>query len=548
MHLGRVSRRSALRLKGVLALLVALLLVVAACGSANSVQSGSGKSGMDSSHPFGGDLATEGTPQRGGILRYGMDREPVSMDPAVPGYQIADYSVYDPLFRMNPSGDVTPYLAESMTTDDNGTTWTLKLRPGVMFQDNTPLDADAVIFNVARQQQMTRSPGNVYAKWVRTMTAVDPLTVRFVLNQPVGVFVNAFALRSNDGTLGLIASPTAIRKWGADYGRHPVGAGPFSFVDWVPDSKIDVTRFDGYWQRDKGMPYLDGIQFRPVPDTEAAYASVSNGDLDVLICSYQTEILRGSNNKDLKTYYYPGNGGEYFYFNFTKAPFDDLRMRQALIAALDPKAMSATQYNGFMDPAQGPFSADSPFFDADAATQYPTYDQARAKQLVADYVEDGGDPNFTLSTANNPTRTQFAQFVQAQMKAVGVDVKLDLQDLGTFSSKVVQGGNFQLSTWVSGWPTPFPSLVQLLHTGGSGNYGRYSNPQVDALLDDAVATTDKARQLADYQQVQAIAGKDLAIGWYSRAYTGMLTRDNVKGIVLDIPTGAQMWANAWMSH
>ncbi len=97
------------------------------------------------------------------------------------------------------------------------------------------------------------------------------------------------------------------------------------------------------------MPYLDGIQFRPVPDTEAAYASVSNGDLDVLICSYQTEILRGSNNKDLRTYYYPGNGGEYFYFNFTKAPFDDLRMRQALVAALDPKAMSVTQYNGFMD-------------------------------------------------------------------------------------------------------------------------------------------------------------------------------------------------------
>ncbi|GAA4859733.1 ABC transporter substrate-binding protein [Pseudonocardia benzenivorans] len=540
--------RPVVRTRAVLALLVAVVLVTAACGASNTVRSGSSTSGMDASHPFGGDPATEGTPQRGGILRYGMDREPVSMDPTVPGYQIADYAVYDPLFRMNASGDVQPYLAESMTTADGGTTWVLTLRPGVKFQDETPLDADAVIFNVQRQQQIARSPGNVYAKWVKSMTAVDPLTVRFVLTQPVGVFVNAFALRSNDGTLGLMASPTAVKKWGADYGRHPVGAGPFSFVDWVPDSKIDVTRFADYWQKDKGMPYLDGIQFRPVPDTEAAYASISNGDLDVLICSYQTEILRGSNNKDLTTYYNPGNGGEYFYFNFTRAPFNDPRMREALLAALDPKAMSATQYSGFMDPAQTPFSADSPFYDAATAERYPTYDPAKAKQLIADYVKDGGDPNFTLSTANNPTRTQFAQFVQAQLKAVGVEVKLDLQDLGTFSSTVVQGGNFQLSTWVSGWPTPFPSLVQLLHTGGSGNYGRYSNPQVDSLLDDAVATTDKARQTADYKQVEAIAGKDLAIGWYSRAYTGMLTRKNVKGIVLDIPTGPQMWAGAWMSH
>ncbi|GAA3082831.1 hypothetical protein GCM10010464_53630 [Pseudonocardia yunnanensis] len=111
----------------------------------------------------------------------------------------------------------------------------------------------------------------------------------------------------------------------------------------------------------------------------------------------------------------------------------------------------------------------------------------------------------------------------------------------------MQGGDFQLTTWVSEWPTPFPSLVQLLHTGGSGNYGKYSNPQVDALLDDAVATTDKDRQVQDYKQVEDIAGKDLAIGWYSRAYTGLLTRTNVKGIVLDVPTGPQMWAYAWLS-
>ncbi|GAA3079337.1 ABC transporter substrate-binding protein [Pseudonocardia yunnanensis] len=539
------SRRHCL----VWSLLACAALLVAACGSSTGqVQAGSADAGLDSSHPFGGDLSTEGTPRPGGVVRYGMDREPVALDPVVPGSQEAIYAIYDPLMRVNEKREVVPYLAESMTTSDEGRTWVLKLRPAVQFHDGTPLDAQAVIFNLERQQQTVRSPGNVYARQIETMTALDDLTVQFILHEPSGSFVNAFALRSNDGTLGLMASPTAIKKWGPDYARHPVGAGPFEFVEWVPDSRIVVKKFENYWQKDKGLPYLDGVEFRPLPDTDSAYASIVNGDIDMLFCSYQTSILKASNDPELTTFYNPGNGGEFFYFNFMKAPFNDRRMREAVLAALDPKAMSATQYQGFMDPAQTPFSPDSPYYSAEAADQYPKYDPERARQLIAEYKADGGDANFMLSSANNPTRARFAEFVQAQWAAVGLDVKLDLQDLATFSSTVVQGGDFQMTTWVSGWPNPFPNLLQLLRTGGSGNYGKYSNPEVDALLLDAVNTTDDQKRIENYKEVQLIAGNDLAIGWYSRAYTGLITRNSVKGIVLDVPTGPQMWATAWLSQ
>lgn len=530
-------------------LLACAALVVAACGSpAAQVQTGSAGAGLDSSHPFGGDLSTEGTPRPGGVIRYGMDREPVALDPVVPGSQQAIYAIYDPLMRVNEKREVVPYLAQSMTTADEGRTWILSLRPGVLFHDGTPLDAEAVIFNLQRQQETVRSPGNVYALLIESMTALDELTVEFVLHEASGSFANAFALRSNDGTLGLMASPTAIEKWGPDYSRHPVGAGPFEFVEWLPDSRIVVKKFADYWQKDKGLPYLDGVEFRPLPDTDSAYASVENGDIDVLLSSYQTSILRASNNPDLTTYYYPGNGGEFFYFNFTKPPFDDRRMREAVLAALDPRAMSATQYQGFMDPAQTPFSPDSPYYSAEAAQRYPKYDPERAKQLIAEYKADGGDPNFTLSSANNPIRARFSEFVQAQWAAVGLDVRLDLQDLAAFSSTVVQGGEFQMTTWVSGWPSPFPNLLQLLRTDGSGNYGQYSNPAVDAALLQAVNTTDEQLRIEKYKEVQLIAGDDLAIGWYSRAYTGLITRNTVKGIVLDVPTGPQMWATAWLSE
>ncbi|OLT12818.1 hypothetical protein BJF78_23425 [Pseudonocardia sp. CNS-139] len=236
-------------------LLFCAVLVLAACGGPAGqvdVSAGSENAGLDSSHPFGGDLAAEGTPRPGGVIRYGMDREPVALDPVVPGSQQAIYAIYDPLMRVNEKREVVPYLAESMTTTDDGRTWVLKLRPGVLFHDGTPLDADAVLFNLKRQQDTVRSPGNVYARQIASMTAVDDLTVQIVLTEPSGSFVNAFALRSNDGSLGLMASPTAVQKWGPDYSRHPVGAGPFALVEWVPDSRIVVRKFADYWQKDKG--------------------------------------------------------------------------------------------------------------------------------------------------------------------------------------------------------------------------------------------------------------------------------------------------------
>jgi ABC-type transport system substrate-binding protein len=531
-----------------LSLLVCAVLVVVGCGSPTvQLPTGSVGAGLDASRPFGGDLSAEGTPRHGGVLRYGMDREPVALDPVVPGSQQAIYAVYDPLMRVNEKREVVPYLAQSMTTPDDGKIWTLVLRPGVLFHDGTPLDAAAVIFNLQRQQETVRSPGNVYARQIESMTAPDALTVQFVLREASGSFVDAFALRSNDGTLGLMASPTAIKKWGPDYPRHPVGAGPFELVEWVPDSRIVVKRFENYWQKDEGLPYLDGIEFRPLPDTDSAYASVENGDIDMLYCAYQASLVKSSQNPELVTYYYPSNGGEFFYFNFTKPPFDDRRMREAVLAAIDPLAMSATLYQGFMDPAQTPFAPDSRYYSVEAAQRYPRYDPARARQLIAEYRAEGGDPNFTLSSANNPIRAQFGEFVQAQWAAVGLDVRLDLQDLASFSSTVVQGGNFQMTTWVSGWPSPFPNLLQLLRTGGSGNYGKYSNPEVDRLLLDAVNTTDEQRRVENYRQVQLIAGDELAIGWYSRAYTGLITRKPVKGIVVDVPTGPQMWATAWLA-
>jgi ABC-type transport system substrate-binding protein len=502
---------------------VVCAVLLAACGAANRAVPAGALAAHD---PYGGDPATEGTPKPGGVLKLGMDREAVSFDPTVQNSNMAAMAVYDTLMKQDPQGVAQPYLAQSMESPDGGTTWRLALRPGVSFSDGTPLDANAVITNVQRHIDKAASPAHSYATQIAAMRATDPLTVEFALKAPLGDFPGVFAQPITNGSLGLIVSPAALARYGNDIGRHPVGAGPFTFVEWVPDSHITLTRNPHYWQQ--GKPYLDGLEFRPLPDTETRYASIENGDVDVDFAGYNQELVRAVANPNLRVYYGPGNAGEYLYFNFNKAPFDDRRMREALISALDLRALAASQYSGQIVSASSLFADGSPYHTQASSDAWPKFDPEKAKQLVAQYRAGGGNPDFTFKTTQ--TRRPFAEFVQAQMAAIGIKADVQIYDLAQFSSAVVQSNDFQLTTWIGAFDTPYPAVSRLLRTGGNTNYGDYSNPKVDALLDEAAGTADDAERTKAYQQVEMLAGQDLSMAWFSRSYLSTITKPEVKGV------------------
>ncbi|GAA3111404.1 ABC transporter substrate-binding protein [Pseudonocardia yunnanensis] len=531
MRVPRTVRKKSIR-PSVVALLGAVLLVlVGACGetAAAPANAPNSTSALDSSRPYGGDLAAEGTPVSGGTLTVGMQSESASLDPTVGSAREAASAIYDSLLKLDERSQPQPYLAESMTTTDDGRTWLLRLRPGVTFHDGTPLDAAAVIFNVQRHIDKKASPGHLYTESIGSMTAVDDLTVRFDLTRPNGSFPLAFALPFNQGNLGAIASPAAVKQWGDDYGRHPVGAGPFQFVEWIPDTRIVLKKFDRYWQ--PGLPYLDEVLFRPIPDTDSRSASIANGDVDLIYAGYHIEILRASEDPNLDVYYGQGGGGQYLNLNVNEAPFDDRRMREAVTRAIDLKALAATQFRGFMDEARTAFPPDSPFFSQEASDEYPAYDLDAAKRLIEEYRADGGNPDFTLSTSSASNNVALATFLQAQWAAAGLTVQLDFSDLAAFK-QVAISGKFQASTTVLGpWDGPYPSMAAMYHTGGSTNYGRYSNPEVDAALDEAEGATDADQQIAAYQRAQAIAGQDIPFVWLARGYLGTVARKNVHGVV-----------------
>ena len=512
------------RTRAVGALVAVAAVLVTGCGTARPASEDQPR--IEATNPYGGDLATEGTPRPGGTLTLGTDREIVSFDPTVQNSNQATFAVYDLLMKLTPQGTAEPYLAESMDTPDGGLTWRLTLRPGVVFSDGTDLHAEAVRINIQRHIDTVSSPAHQAAERIAEMRVVDPLNLEIRLQSPFGSFPVVFAQSITYGSLGVIISPTALQRYGDDIGRNPVGAGPFRFVEWIPDSRLVFERNPNYWQQ--GKPYLDRLEFRPLPDTESRYATIQNGDIDLIYGAYNQELVRAFQNPDLTVYYGPGNGGEYMYFNVTRPPFDDRRMREAIVRALDLDALSASQHNNQLVPANSLFDVDSEYHSDEASRAWPTHDPQRAQHLIDEYRAEGGDPDFTLKTTN--ARVSFGEFVQAQLAAVGVTVELQFYDLAQYSSQVVQSGDFDLTTTVSMFDAPYPGASRLLGTGGNNNYGRYSNPEIDALLDTAATTSDESERARAYQQVELLANQDLVVCWLSRGYLSTITKRDVRGI------------------
>jgi peptide/nickel transport system substrate-binding protein len=522
-------------------------VLIAACGANPApLNGGSGEAAIRAVNPYGDDPTAAGEPKRGGVLVLGMDREIVGFDPTVHNTNHAALAVYDTLLKLSPEGKPEPYLAESMESPDGGLTWRLRLRAGVRFSDGTPLDADAVIVNVQRHIDEVSSPGHRFTEPIASMTAVDPLTVEFRLAEPFGSFPVAFASNFASGGLGIIVSPAALERYGDDIASHPVGAGPFVLTEWVRDSHADLVRNENYWQQ--GLPYLDGLLFRPLPDTETRYASLENGDVDVIYGAYHAELVRALENPNLKVYYGPGHGGEWIYFNVERPPFDDRRMREAVVRGIDLDAMAVTQFRGRMERADSFFGSDTPYHTPEVAAAWPTYDPERAKALVAEYVADGGDPTVVYKASNTADRVAFAEFLQAQLAAIGIEMKLEFFDLAAYSTTVVASGDFDMAPIIGGpYDAPYPSAHNLLHTGARSNYGNYSNAEVDALLEQAAATTDEAERTRLYQQVALRSNQDIPVLYYSRSYLSTIAKPEVKGMVRYL-TRDTFFATTWLDR
>lgn len=528
------SNRPTLRRITAVLSLVGLATIGAACGgndpsaSTTTAPAGSATTAAGTTTPpslTNAPTSTAPAAVKGGTLTVGLDAESPGFNPTADpwangGHNVAR-AIFDPLATYDAGGKVVPYLAESITANTDATVWTIKVRSGVTFHDGEPLNAEAVRLNFAAVQASAKYKGQLAL--LASMKVVDDLTLELTMSKPWSTFPNS--LVGNIGSqVGYIAAPKMLAS--ADGGRHPIGTGPFKFVEWVPDDHLTVERNDAYWQQ---PAWLDTIIFKPIPDPTARKAAMDAGDIDLYYTGNTSEITEYQKlQKDGKFNVTIGAPSEpdCIMFNTKSAPLDDVRVRRAIVMATDmSRIFDYLDATGVKRLTHGPY-ADTSFWYT--KNNYPEFDLAGAKQLIADYTKEKGKPvSIEFAGGQSPFIVALQELYQSMWKDAGIDVKIVSRAQAENISAVV-GGKFQVILWGGiGGGDPDDDYNDF-HSGTGLNFSQFNTPEMDAALDKGRTLTDPEARKAQYAIVQQILGDNVPYLWAGTNQFGVITKPNVE--------------------
>jgi len=450
-------------------------------------------------------------------LVIGIAADPTGFDPEAVLNNTSGFvmsTVYDSLLRYKPgTTEPAPGLAERWQVSPDGLTYTFHLRHGVKFQDGTPFDAAAYVRTLDRQLKKddpdyiyNTGPVEGYIDFtfgaVKSYRAVGDDTVEFVLKQPTAPFLTSLAMVWN----GLV-SPAAAHKEGKDFRNHPVGTGPFVFRQWRQRDEIDLDANPDYWG---GKPKVDHLVFKEYPDPQAAVLALRRGDIQILgdVSTQSIPAVRGDPALELLTQ--PGLATNGVGLPTEVAPFNDVRVRQALNYAIDRDAIDKALYAGLAVPMTSPLPPSQWSFDP-ALKGYP-YDPAKAQALLQ---EAGVKPGLQVELLSynsprgyNPAGPNLAVAVQGYLKRIGIDASVRQEEIGAFFSTVRSGhypGMFLVGwTGDNGDPDNFLGALYGEANIPITNTPHFRSPELEKVLADALATTDHDKRVQLYQQAQKI--------------------------------------------
>jgi peptide/nickel transport system substrate-binding protein len=423
-----------------------------------------------------------GSQQYGGILRIIMPGSALTLgDPTIltdSSSIMAAVPALETLVNTDNSGVFHGVLATDWTIAPDGTSITFKLRKSVKFQDGTDFNAQAVKFNLDRYYQVfkTTSPINLW----NGVDVVDDYTVRVNLKSFVNTIVGTF-----DGSAGMMISPTAFQKNGADWARlNPVGTGPYQLKSFSRDVATEYTRFDGYWG---GKPYLDGIKFFAVADPTTAQLFFQSGGADVI--STSSDAITADLIK--KGYMLEKRPGPMMSLipdsKHATSPFADIKVRQAISYAIDRQGIANTLGYGLWEVANQPAAA----YQFGHIDNVPyTYDVAKAKQLMAASAYPNG---FKTSVLASTTFGRDALVViQAQLATIGITLDIKMMDMAAWNDYVNKGWDNALLWGTHGMTfTNYVSTLTLYFSSTATRYPVLARPDgLDDLINKALATPD----------------------------------------------------------
>jgi peptide/nickel transport system substrate-binding protein len=503
-----------------LSIFLVLLLLLAACGGNNS---------------NAGNANKNGEPKSGGQLIYARGSDSISLDPinVTDGESIrVTQNMFETLFQYDVNLELQPKLAESYRVSDDGLTWTLSLKQGVKFQDGTDFNADAVVFNFERWMD----PENPYHTGgdftyypflyggfkgdpnhkIEYVKAVDENTVEIKLTEKIAPFISYLAI-----PMFGISSPDAIKKYGEDYGEHPVGTGPFKFDSWAKNDKITISKNEDYYG-DK--PYIDGIIFRVIPDNSARLTALQTGEVDLVDGMNPEDAGKLEGNQNFKIIDRPSFNFGIMAMNTEIAPFDNVKVRQAINMAINKQEIVDAFYSGYAEVAKNPLPPTLWGYNDDIEDY--EYDPKEAKKLLAEAgYPDGFDTEiYTMSNARPymPQPIKVAEAIQSDLKEIGINAKIQTFEWATYLEKA-SNGEHQLALF--GWtgvmadPDNFltPNLSAANAEKPANNYAFWKNEEFTSLLDQARVTFDQDERANLYKHAQEIFHEEAP--WVPLAHT-----------------------------
>ncbi len=445
-----MTRRTRRHWWRVLAALLALGLVAAACSGSDDTSGGNGETAENAGQ--GADPDEGEAPVRGGSLTYAREAETSS--PWTPAQMICDTSchqairgIYDTLTYIGDDLEVHPYLLESFEPNETFDEWTFTAREGITFHDDTPFDADALMDHFERMRDSTLVGNALQA--ITDVEKIDEMSIRITTDTPWRTFPMYFAAQP-----GYVASPTWLQAVddGEAEATEPVGTGPFVFAEYNSGDNFRMTANPSYWLEapdGEPYPYLQEIEFVVQEEDATRRQALISGEIDI------THTDRGPDIEDLRERaadqeigiweMTTRQGVSYALINVAAdSPVADVEVRRAMAMAIDQEFRNTSRSAAVFDIANGPFSPGNTGYLED--TGYPGFDPDAAAQIVEDYEAENGPIVVSYRTTADPFNLGTVELIANDLDAVGIEVEIDQTEQGEFIQQAVLG-NFEVFTW-----------------------------------------------------------------------------------------------------
>ncbi|MEJ2804240.1 ABC transporter substrate-binding protein [Comamonadaceae bacterium PP-2] len=460
---------------------------------------------------------------RGGTLRTIVQPEPpmlmLGLNQQSPTQLVAG-KIYESLLTWSPDMQPRPGLAKAWNVSADGKVYTFELQPGVKWHDGKPFGADDVVFSVDKFLRSEHPRARVMInQFVESVKALSPSKVEIRLKEPFAPFLKAFVSDNMPMVPKHIYEGTDFKSNPAN--QTPIGTGPFKFKEWKKGSHILLTRNADYWQA--GKPYLDEIVFHVIPDAASRAVAFERGDVQV-VSANDIDSVDVARLKKVPGAQFTTQGWEmfsklaYVQMNYARPPFDNLKVRQAVMMAINRKFVVDNIFFGMGKIATGPVSSTTPFYDGNVPA-YP-FDIKKARALVKESgVDLAKTPVKILSYPYGSAWDRLGEYTRQSLEQLGFKVEIESADAGTWAKRV-SDFDFDLTfSYTSQYGDPALGVSRLYLTRnivkGSAfvNNQGYRNAEMDTLWDQAASSTSAEERQKLYSTIQKQLVHDVANGY-----------------------------------